>query len=110
MAYWQLNINNQDSFPAKGSPVPITLTRHDESDYSTQEGKVQFSQSNDVIVQNNLSDTCNSDPDTLSVVSVYHDMDSTTCFQQEGSDPHSHTIERERERETERERERDRER
>jgi hypothetical protein len=48
---------------------------------STQEEKIQLSQSNDVTVHKNLSDTCNSDPDTLSVVSVYRDMDSTTCFQ-----------------------------
>lgn len=75
MAYWQLSINNQDSFPSKDSLVPITLTWHDESDYSTQEEKVQLSQSNDVKDQNNLSDTCSSDHDTLSVVSVYHDMD-----------------------------------
>ena len=51
MAYWHLNINNQDSFPAKGSPVPITLTWRDASDYYTQEEKVQISQSNDLIVQ-----------------------------------------------------------
>jgi hypothetical protein len=39
-----------------------------------------------LIVQNNVSDTCNSDHDILSVVRVNHALDSTTHFQQEGSE------------------------
>jgi hypothetical protein len=57
---------------------------------------VQLCHSNDEIVQNNLSDNCKSDHDTISVVHVYHDMNSTTCFQQ--------AVDKERERERERER------
>jgi hypothetical protein len=59
-------------FSPKNLPLPIILTWHDESDYSTQEEKVHLNQTNDIIVQNNVSDTCNSDHDILSVVHVNH--------------------------------------
>jgi hypothetical protein len=41
-------------FSPKNSPIPITLIWHDESDYSTQEEKVQHNQTNDIIIQNNV--------------------------------------------------------
>ena len=54
-------------------------------DYCTQEEKVQLGQDSDVILWNSLSDTGSSD-DKLNVVSVTHDMDSTSRSQQEGSE------------------------
>jgi hypothetical protein len=55
-------------FSPKNSPVPVTLTWHDESDHFTQEEKVHCSQTKDMVVQNNVSDTCNSDHGVLSIV------------------------------------------
>jgi hypothetical protein len=57
-------------FSPKNSPIPFTLTWHDGHDYSTQEEKVHLNQTNDIIVQNNVIDTCNSDHDILNVVCV----------------------------------------
>jgi len=73
-------------FSPKNSPLPITLTWRDESDYSTEEEKVHLNQTNDIIVQNNVIDTCNSDHDILNVVCVNHALDSTTHFQLERSE------------------------
>jgi len=67
-------------FSPKNLPIPITLTWHDESDNSTQEEKVHPNQTNDIIVQNNVSDTCNSDHDILNVVHVNHALGSTIIF------------------------------